>query len=87
MARHRAKAPAEPADAIPPELAADIIKQYKDRHCQTWPDEPLPALDGRTAREAARIAKLRPRLVDLLKDMENHEARAERPDHPAYDFG
>jgi hypothetical protein len=87
MERSRSKPPEKPSESIPPEVAGEVIKQYKDRHYKTWPDEPLPALDGRTAREAAGIARLRPRLVDLLKEMENHEARAERPDHPAYDFG
>ncbi len=86
MERHRSKPAAESRDSIPPEVAADVIREYKDRHYKTWPDEPLPALDGRTAREAAGIAKLRPRLVDLLKDMENHEARTTRPDNPPYDF-
>ena len=87
LERHRSKPAEEEREAIPPEVAADVIKQYKDRHYSKWPDEPLPALDGHTAREAAAKAKLRPRLVDLLKDMENHEARAARPDNPPYDFG
>ena len=86
LERHRS-APAERTEIIPPELAADIIRQHKDRHYRGWPDEPLPALDGHTARKAARMAKLRARLVDLLKDMENHELRASSPDNPPYDFG
>jgi hypothetical protein len=30
---------------------------------------------------------VRTRFLDLLKDMENMEARAARPDNPAYAFG
>jgi hypothetical protein len=28
-----------------------------------------------------------PRLIDLLEELENHEARAATPDAPAYDLG
>lgn len=76
-----------PAISIDPEEAAALILDYKRRHYSIWPDEPLPALDGRTPREAAASAPLRPRLVDLLKEMENMEARGARPDSPAFDFG
>lgn len=68
-------------------VARPIIRQYKDRHYKTWPDTPLPGLDGRTPRESAGLPALRPRLVDLLKDMENMEERGARPGSPAYDFG
>lgn len=86
LEKHRS-APAKPAEEIPPDVAAEVIRQYKDRHYKTWPDTPLPALDGRTPRESAGLPALRPRLVDLLKDMENMEARGARPANPAYNFG
>ena len=81
--------PEEPADegALSSEAAASIVAEFKDRHYRTWPDEPLPALDGFTPREAARTAKQRARLIDLLKDMENQELRAVGPDAAPYDFG
>ena len=74
-------------DTVDPAEAAAILKDFKDAHYRTWPDVPLPALGGRTPRHAARLKTWRPRLIDLLKDMENHEARAATPDSPAYDFG
>ena len=86
LERHRS-APSKPPEEVPPEVAAEVLRQYKDKHYKKWPDEPLPALDGRTAREAAGLPVLRPRLVDLLKDMENHETRGTRPGNPPYDFG
>jgi hypothetical protein len=88
MARdHGAKeAAGRPATSIDPEEAAALILDYKPRHYRAWPDQPLPTLDGRTPREAARSVTLRPRLVDLLKEMQNSEARAARPDSPAFDF-
>jgi hypothetical protein len=86
--RAAAKADESPADpGVDPEEAAALVLEYKQRHYRTWPDQPLPALDGRTPRQAARSRTLRPRLMDLLKEMENSEARAARPASPAYDFG
>src|SRR5438552_13682726 len=32
--------------------AAEVVRAYKDRHYADWPDHPLPALQGRTPREA-----------------------------------
>lgn len=78
--------PTPPEDPVPPAEAGRVLAEFKDRHYRTWPDVPLPALDGRTPRHAARLKTLRPRLIDLLKDLENHEARAATPDSPAYDF-
>jgi hypothetical protein len=65
--------------------AADVVREVKHRHYATWADVPLPALDGRTPRHAATLKTLRPRLVELLKFMENAEARQEKG--TAYDFG
>ena len=86
LKRHRAE-PREQAPSLPPEVAAEAIRQHKQRHYETWPDAPLPTLAGRTPRHAARLKTLRPKLIDLLKDTENREARAARPDNPPYEFG
>jgi len=85
--RQRSKPRREEPPPIPPEVAAKLIGEYKERHYKTWPDEPLPALGGRTPRQAARLKTLKLKLIDILKDMENMEARAARPENPAYDFG
>jgi hypothetical protein len=57
--------PARPEDGVPPEAAAEIVQAFFERHYRGWLDEPLPALDGRTPREAAGL-----KLIALLKDME-----------------
>jgi hypothetical protein len=67
--------------------AAEVSLQFKDHHYRSWSDHSLPALDGHTPREAARSEALRPRLVDLLKEMENAESRGASAASPAYDFG
>ena len=74
-------------EAPPPADAVRLVAEFKDRHYRDWADTPLPALSGRTPRHAARLKTVRPRLIDLLKEMQNHESRGATPDAPAYDFG
>jgi hypothetical protein len=68
--------PSPPAAAEPidisnvPELQAWIEAQ--DRQ---WLDTSVPALDNRTPRQAAGDKRLRPRLRDLLIEIENQEER------------
>jgi hypothetical protein len=75
-----------PAGKVPPEVEREIVLKIKAEHYAKWPDEPLPALDGRTPREAARSEAGRRALDDLLRDMENHEERERRQGQPAHDF-
>jgi hypothetical protein len=76
---------ARPEAEVPAE-AAEIVQAFYERHYRGWLDEPLPALAGRTPREAARLKSARPKIVALLKDMEAHSARERREGRPAYDF-
>ncbi len=83
----RDRRPARPADEVPPEAAAEIVQAFYERHYRGWLDEPLPALAGRTPREAAGLKSGRPKLIALLKDMENLSARERLEGRPSYDFG
>lgn len=74
-----------PAD-VPAELEASLATEFYERHYRDWPDRPLPALGGRTPREAAGLAELRPTLVALLKDFESRAERQRREGRTAYDF-
>ena len=78
---HRPLSPVEPTAE-----AAQVVRGLKDSHYRSWPDTPLPPLGGRTPRHAARLKTIRPRLIDLLKEMQRHEDRAATPNAPAYDF-
>jgi PAS domain-containing protein len=69
-----------------PELERQLVTEYKERHYRTWPDHPLPALGGRTPRQAARLKTWRPKVINVLKDMENSEARIAEQSGPTYDF-
>lgn len=64
-------APPEPMDA---ETEA-VIRNEKVSHYESWLDTSIPALGGKTPKQAARSIVRRRALVNLLKEIENHEAR------------
>ena len=94
--RHRSREHADPLpdkaalalpDSAPESLSpvpAQLVLDLKQHHYADWPDQPLPALKGRTPRETARTAEGRAAVDDLLKDMENEERRS--PPGAAFDF-
>jgi hypothetical protein len=50
-----------------PEIAA-LLAGFINDHYRSWVDEPLPALQGKTPRQAAQNPKDRSRLSEILKD-------------------
>ena len=50
-----------------------------------WLDDSIPALAGLSPRRAARMPKMKPRLVALLKELEHHEQH--RPEAQRFDVG
>lgn len=64
---------------LPKEVEERIVREFLDRHYATWPDYPLPALDGLTPREAVRTAEGRERVRTLLKSFDHSAARAPGP--------
>ncbi|HSE85497.1 MAG TPA: SEC-C domain-containing protein [Candidatus Binatia bacterium] len=84
------RAPARPKDKmpeIPPEVQAEVLGRFYEKHYRKWLDEPVPALGDRTPRHAAKLKTVRPKLITLLKDFESHSERQRRAGEPAYDFG
>ena len=85
--RHRAREHADPlseraARALPstvPERAVpeaeQLLLEFKQQHYAHWLDEPIPALHGKTPRQAAQTSQGRAAVDLLLKDMENREDR------------
>ena len=55
-------------------------------HYAKWPDERLPALGGRTPRQAVRSKRGREQVEELLRDFENASERARKAGRPAFDF-
>lgn len=87
----RALAEGEPMP--PPTLSShadeqlrDITEEHYAEHYERWVDEEIPALDGRTPREAAAgSASERAKLIELLKDLEHRYEVALERGEAAYD--
>jgi hypothetical protein len=79
------RAPAAPGPP-PTEEMQKALALAISAHYATWPDDKLPALGGKSAREAVRTKAGRQSVIDLLRTMENAEERKRRLGEPAYDF-
>ena len=83
----RAAKSAPPSPRRDPEDSPEMLefaRQFKEQHYATWVDEAIPALGGKTPREATKTASRRAKLDELLKEMENREARL--PEGERYDL-
>jgi hypothetical protein len=56
-----------------------------EKHYEKWLDMKLPALDGKTPRQAVKNAAGRRKLEELLKQFENDEERNHKDGKYAYD--
>jgi hypothetical protein len=81
-----AQPPAEfvSSGSAPPPEAQQLVLDFKAQHYADWLDQPLPALAGRTPREAAQTPSGRSEVDVLLKEMENLEQRM--PADARFDF-
>lgn len=60
--------------APPPELI-EHVRGLNDAHYAQWPDDPLPALGGKTPRQAMRTKSGREKVDALLRDLAWHQQR------------
>ncbi len=65
----------------PPPEALAAIQRLVAAHMASWVDEPVPALDGLTPRQAAASAAYTARLDVLLKELELGNARQQKELH------
>jgi tetratricopeptide (TPR) repeat protein len=72
---------------ISPEVEAHFLGPMLHRHYKTWLDDAIPALDGTTPRSAAKDPRLRPKLIQLLREHENQQDRARQRGELWYDIG
>ncbi|HET7560594.1 MAG TPA: hypothetical protein VFK80_11595, partial [Limnochordia bacterium] len=63
--------------ALDPALKHGPEVEFIEEHYRTWPDQPLPALNGQTPRAAVRTARGRAQVEALLRSMEYAEGRRE----------
>ena len=89
MKRARGKPPAKPPE---PELPPDVLEELRERavkqYYENWADQPIPALGGKTPREAVQTPEGREAVVALLKSYDQKEAeRVRREGGRPMDFG
>ncbi len=87
MAEERPERPQEGADEIPPQIARQITHDYMDKHYRETLDAPLPALGGKSPRQAVRSAVGREKVLEWLKLLENRSAQHDDAAIGEYDFG
>ncbi len=72
---------------LPPEVAEQAVHFFLDRHYRQTLDEPLPFLNDKTPRQAAKTKKGREQVINWLKKLENSEGRrAASQGQQPYDF-
>ncbi|MCV2446310.1 antitoxin Xre/MbcA/ParS toxin-binding domain-containing protein [Paracoccus sp. DMF] len=78
--------PREGADEIPPDIARQLMRDHLDKHYREVLDAPVPALGGKSPRQAARTADGREKVIDWLKMLENRSAANGESPIAEYDF-
>ncbi len=73
-------------DEIAPEIALKLMMDHLDRHYRETLDQPIPALGGKTPRQAVRNATGRKKVVEWLKLLENSSAKNTGTPMADYDF-
>lgn len=86
-ADQRRDLPGEAADEIPPEIARQLMRDHLDKHYRETLDAPIPALGGKSPRQAVRTAAGRDKVIDWLKMLENRSAGHGEGPIAEYDFG
>lgn len=86
MAAHRENT-SPPQAEIPPEVAREVVHAQMDRHYRETLDQPIPALKGKTPRQAVKTAAGRKLVIDWLTLLETGTASADAGAMAGYDFG
>lgn len=73
------------ASEIPKEVRDKFLRKAAEKHYAGWPDTKLPALRGKTPRQAVKTAHGRKEVIELLKLIENGEERKRNDGEPWYD--
>jgi hypothetical protein len=79
LEQHRREDPRRPLrrrkpQELPPEML-ELLRQEKRSHYESWLDQPLPALGGKTPRQAAQDPRRREELALLFKEIAHRESQ------------
>jgi hypothetical protein len=83
----RRDGPSDAADEIPPEIARQLMRDHLGKHCRETLEAPIPALGGKSPRQAVRTSAGREKVIDWLKMLENRSAKQGEGPIAEYDFG
>jgi hypothetical protein len=86
-ADQRRGGPREKADEVPPEIARQLVRDHLNKHYRETLDAPIPALGGKSPRQAVRTSAGRETVIDWLKMLENRSAAHREGPIAEYDFG
>jgi len=86
MSEKHHERPQEGADEIAPEIARQIARNYMDQHYRETLDAPIPALGGKSPRQAVRSAAGREKVIEWLKLLESRSARHHDDPMAEYNF-
>lgn len=86
-ADQRRDGPREAADEIPPEIARQLMRDHLDKHYRETLDAPIPALGGKSPRQAVRTPAGREMVIEWLKMLENRSAGHGDGPIAEYDLG
>jgi hypothetical protein len=86
-AEQRHDGPREAEDEMPPDIARQLMRDHLDKHYRETLDAPIPALGGKSPRQAMRTAAGRDKVIDWLKMLENRSAGHGDGPLAEYDFG
>jgi hypothetical protein len=86
----RSRAAAGRPGAVPdekemPKEVRDEVARYLEDHYRKWLDMKLPALGGKTPRNAMKSVQGRKQVIAVLKDIENGEDRKRQAGQPFFD--
>ncbi len=86
-ADQRRNGPSDAADEVPPEIAHQLMRDHLDKHYRETLDAPIPALGGKSPRQAVRTAAGRAKVIEWLKMLENRSAGHGDGPIADHDFG
>jgi SEC-C motif len=76
----------QPPGDIPFEVQQEAYTKFMECHCRKWLTEKIPALGGKTPRQAVRSKNGREQVKELLKSFENAEEHNKKEGDPYYDL-
>ncbi len=86
MAMERREGKDEALKPVKDEVSRAMPASVMQKYMLAWPDTEIPALGGKSPREAMKTTTGREKVIEIIKNMENAEARKKKADKPFIDL-